>query len=86
MTYSNRDRHNENNLASLRVVGEWEMHVSEQRRLVADLKLTNQPVQVEEADLKRYEAALNQLRNHRETMQKLMTLDPNEKARAMLVR
>ena len=65
MTYSNRDRRNENNLPlSLRVVGEWEMHVSEQRRLIADLKLTNQPVQVEEADLKRYKAALNQLRNH----------------------
>jgi hypothetical protein len=74
MIYSNGDGRSENELPlSLRVIAKWETRVSQQRKLIADLKLIGQPIEEEVVDLRKYEATLNQLRNHHEIIQELMT-------------
>ena len=57
---------------SLRVIADWEKRVTQQKLLIADLKLKGHPTKGAEADLKKYQAFLAQLRNHRETMASLM--------------
>jgi hypothetical protein len=48
--------------------GYWRM----QKLLIANLTLKGRPTKGAEADLKKYQAFLAQLRNHRETMASLM--------------
>jgi hypothetical protein len=57
---------------SLRAIGEWEKRVLAQRQLIAALRMKGHAIQGAEADLKKYQAFLAQLRNHRETMASLM--------------
>jgi hypothetical protein len=66
-------RQQENKLPLSQVIGEWEKRVSQQKLLIAELKVRGKSIQGAEADLRRYEASLYQLRNHCETMQELMT-------------
>jgi hypothetical protein len=58
---------------SVRAVAEWEKRVFAQRRLIADLKRSGEPITKAENKLKQYQAFLNQLRIHREIIEELMT-------------
>jgi hypothetical protein len=68
---------------SLRVIGEWEERVSQQRELIAELRLKGQPSKVAEVSLKRDQAFLEQLRNHWQTMQELLKPDPHAPEKAI---
>jgi hypothetical protein len=57
---------------SLRAIGAWEKRVLAQRQLIAALRMKGRATNGAEAELKRYQAFLAQLRNHRETMASLM--------------
>jgi hypothetical protein len=57
---------------SLQAIEKWEKRVSLQRQLIADLKRAGRHTTTAEADLKRDQAFLDQIRNHRNTMQDMM--------------
>jgi hypothetical protein len=67
---------------SVRVVQDWEKRISEQMLLIADLEVRGQVTIGAEGELKDYQAFLNKLRNHRETMKELMTPDPHKQRRS----
>jgi hypothetical protein len=76
-------RHDNSMPLSLRVIAEWEERVFQQRELIADLKLKDQPSKAAEAGLRQDQAFLDQLRNHWQTMQELLEPDPHASEKAM---
>jgi hypothetical protein len=67
---------------SLQALEKWEKRVSQHRQLIADLKRTGRHTTKAEADLKRDQAFLDQIRNHRNTMQDMMAPTPWDQGHA----
>ena len=75
-----KHRPNGKHPTTLQRLAEWELRVTQQKQLIADLKAKKCRTASAEAVLKDYERTLLQLRNYAEIMQELYQSNSNEKA------